>query len=197
MRRPSKRSLREKQATAISQAELADVLAQNESLNRRMVDIRERINKGARIEPGELTAEAEDDDDDDGGTRSLSVLGLYIVPAADLVERDALIEEARRDRDRRDLAPPEEESANATESHFAGNLSSARSRFADVSSVFLRCAEAKDLNWNSYQLAGILGTYYGLTDLSDTITREIRDDRKAVELRSKLVVVEFPSGRTK
>lgn len=164
---------------AISQAELAEVLAQNESLNRRIIEIRERINRGAEVEPGELFAEAERDNDDDGSTSGLSVAGLDIEPTADLIARNAEIEENRK----RVAAMPV----------FCGDLASARSRFQDVSSVFLRTATAEDLNRVSFQLSGGLGVDYGLTDLHEQIRAEIDDDRRAVENRRQLRICPKPA----
>ena len=66
---------------------------------------------------------------------------------------------------------------------FSGDLTSARARFKDLCSVFLRLASAEHLNGHSYQLATYLSVHYGLTDLFDGIEKEIREDRRTAELR--------------
>lgn len=170
---------------SVSQAELAGVLEQNESLNRRMAEIRDRINGGAKIEPGELSAKAEKDHDDDGATRSLSALGLDIMPKAELIDRDAWIKENRT------LAAMESDSATGLPV-FSGDLASARSRFQDVSSVFLRTAAAEDLNRISFQLSGGLGVDYGLIDLHEQVRAEISDDRRALDARRQLRICSKP-----
>jgi hypothetical protein len=81
-------------------------------------------------------------------------------------------------------------------SAFSGDLTSARARFRDVVSVYLRCADAADLNRQSFGLSATLAAYYGLTDLHDRIDKEISDDRRAVELRLALRICERP-GKAK
>jgi|GEM_PF-5269646 len=69
------------------------------------------------------------------------------------------------------------------------DLDAAHERFKDVMSVFVRCASADDLNRKSWLAAATLSVDYGLTDLYEGVNRELEAERRAVELRSKLVVV--------
>ena len=73
----------------ITQAELVAVLDHDESLNRKLLGIRRRLERGAQIEPGKLTGEA-DRYSHDFSTRcsGLYAMGLDLGPADDAMRID-------------------------------------------------------------------------------------------------------------
>ena len=84
----------------ITQAELRAVLDGETFVNRRMMQIRERLKKGATVEPGELGAATDCSDDFAPECSSYSNMGL-LIDSADATERyqammDRAIAEARR-----------------------------------------------------------------------------------------------------
>ena len=178
---------------SVSQAELADVLAKNESLNQRIIEVRNRLKRGARIEVGELSAEADKGYDvrDDGRTERLNNVGLVVMSTREFIEREARRNEEPRQND--EAAPKKRATSAAAVPVFAGDLHSARQRFQDVIATFLRCATAEDLNMQSFTISGGLAAGHGLSDLADSIRQEIEADRKALTLRAGLRICKKPA----
>ena len=71
----------------ITQAELKAVLELNASVNRKMLNLRKRLKRGASVEPGELTADADFLAPDYGPyAPSLYAMGLDIKAVSDQAE---------------------------------------------------------------------------------------------------------------